>query len=513
MLLAFTYRLWLPAEFIGGAAFPQVPLISSLTETPLWIDLAFLLVLIVGWCLHGFTQRVATGGILVVLGGAVLVLLNQHRFQPWHYQLMIFAAIFALDDRNRSTGRYSSPNELSTKPLLSIGRSSACYVSLAWFVASIYIYSAWSKVDYEFLHSVGQQFLSVPAAWLGKSDWLAGEVTTPRWLAALCIPLVELLIGLGVLFPRTRRIAGLAACVLHVGLVLILGPLGLNHSWGVLLWNVHFVGVAYWLYVRGDESIGPNVPSSYSRSSSSQSSIPATDEPQSALSNPGVPYLTIFVLAPVMLLPALERFTFWDHWPSWALYAPHSSRVDVQVAATAIDRLPPDLQRLIESRRATQRRDGDLVSESANADWEGDPNFGDPYLGDPNFGDLYLGGPNLGGPDKLAWDSGDTKESTQDWLDQGLWVPVPLSAWSLESLGVPIYPQARFQAGVAMALSQDVDSPFEIRVQLRGAASRMSGQRKSTTFTGRQDITQLPEQFRLNCVPRGQTDRADESSN
>jgi len=140
-------------------------------------------------------------------------------------------------------------------------------------------------------------------------------------------------------------------------------------------------------------------------------------------------------------LPITERSGLWDHWPSWALYAPHSSRVQVEVSAAAIERLPENLQKLV------------------------------------------------------SLTSVDTDE-------MALWIRVPIDAWSLETLDTPVYPQARFQLGVAEAIAREVDSDFQVRIKLLGTASRLSGKRYQETFTSLQQLLRACSRYWLNTQPR-----------
>ena len=143
-----------------------------------------------------------------------------------------------------------------------------------------------------------------------------------------------------------------------------------------------------------------------------------------------------FVLA-AMFLPTLERAGWWDHWLSWALYAPHSSRVEIEIAETVTDRLPPDVI--------------PLLRES-----EG----------------------------------------------QAVWVSVPLQQWSLDSLGVPVYPQDRFQAGVAVFLAQRLDSEYEVRAHFLSSAGRTTGERERSTHVGLTEIQRAAQAFWWNTLPR-----------
>jgi len=107
------------------------------------------------------------------------------------------------------------------------------------FVIGFYFHSAVTKFDYSFLHTLGQQFLDALAALLGTplDDWS----DRARFTLAAAFPAGELAIAVGLCFAATRRVALAAALLLHGTLLLILGPWGLGHKPGVLIWNVFFI--------------------------------------------------------------------------------------------------------------------------------------------------------------------------------------------------------------------------------------------------------------------------------
>lgn len=193
---------------------------------------------------------------------------------------------------------------------------------MRWLVVSIYVYSAISKFDYQFLNSLGPQFLFTLAGYIGveSANW-PKEIQV--WLATM-FPLGEVLVGIGLLVARTRRAAVFAAIGLHVLLLLILGPWGLAHQPGVLVWNLFFIVQAWMLFTErklDEETIAI--------------------ESQSRLSE-GLCY---FILGIVIVFPASESLGYCDHWPAWELYSPRSSRVQVAIHESAVDRLPQSVQR------------------------------------------------------------------------------------------------------------------------------------------------------------------------
>ena len=150
------------------------------------------------------------------------------------------------------------------------------------------------------------------------------------------------------------------------------------------------------------------------------------------------------MIALVIVMPMTERFGLWDHWPSWALYAPHSSRVQVEVSAGVISRLPLELTALMEK-----------PNDEADAD-----------------------------------------------LD---WVKVPIDVWSLKTLDAPIYPQSRFQLGVSRHIAKEVDAAFQIRVKILGTANRFTGFRQWKTLDSSFEIAEASiADYWFNSKPREQ---------
>ncbi len=299
---------------------------------------------------------------------------------------------------------------------------------MRWLVVSIYLYSALGKFDFEFLHTVGQQMLGAMAKLVSQDS---SAIPAPMRLALVAVfPLTELAIAVGLAWPRSRRIAGLLAIVLHFALIAILGPLGLNHRLGVLIWNGLFSVQAFYLFVVKRKT-GPDnrvdAPPQVRNSHGWLRGLPQT--------------LCSVLIAMVIVLPSTERFGIWDHWPSWALYAPHSSRVRVEVAGTSVGRLPAELTALISQ---PSMPEGEMLD----------------------------------------------------------WVIVPIDAWSLRSLDTPIYPQSRFQLGVAKTIANLVDSESEVRVTIMGTASRFTGQRQSQVLDGSTQIDKAGVNYWLNAKPR-----------
>ena len=392
LLLTITWRLWTPQ-----IEFPQIPFFGWLVDVPGFVDWIALLGTSVGLITMLFTNgRLTKPAIgLFLISIVPLVLLNQHRLQPWAYLLIVTSCLLLC-----------LPNK-------------TCLTWLRRIVISIYLYSAISKLDYQFVFTVGDQMLDVLASFVGlELDGL------PQWAQVslvLCLPLTELLIGVLLLFSKTARPAGWLAIGLHASLLLVLGPFGLNHQPGVLAWNGWFIVQAWLLFATltptTSESIEPDT------------EIPESQSQPVDLIWVGRLFAMFVILFPItcVISPWFELPIKADHWIAWEVYAPRSSRATTQspMPPTSNHQRPP-------------------------------PTFQTP------------------------------------------------NQWSLDKLGVPVYPQDRFQAGCWLALLDQQSGPNgrTPTVIVSGVANRLTGERKQTRIDGPVAAQKYRHRLWFNTRPR-----------
>ncbi|TWT66076.1 hypothetical protein [Allorhodopirellula solitaria] len=377
LLIVATYPLWLPAAWTQTAFYPAIPLVALPhgLQTAISILLAPVIIAATAVILlrpdRQRCQQAAWASIAVVLATGFLT--DQHRLQPWAYQTFLYACLFVLLPMRWQTNAFR---------VLTI---------------SIYFFSSVGKFDYQFLHTVGQEFL-VTAARFAHLDIAQWDART-RLIAAAGFPAAELSIAILLTIPRTRFLAGCLAIFMHASLIALLSPWGLHHSLGVLLWNAVLAGQAYWLFVyRPKPGIAPSG---------------ATSTGPLRLSAAAL----MILLA--LILPLTERrgryddqAWHWDHWLSWALYSPHNSRLDVEVYSGAVSGLPAGIASAVD-----EDRDGDS------------------------------------------------------------WCKLDLGKLSLQTRGVPILPQGRYQLRLATAIAEPQGWTHEIRGVLRSASDRQDGSR------------------------------------
>lgn len=290
-----TWRLWWPAS-----AFPRVPLLRFATSWPLWWDG----VLVLGLCLLLIASAVVPhregwrrgllGTALLVWAG--LIIGDQHRLQPWSYHFAVSAWVLVC-----------LPGWRGVRWLRAL-------------LISVYVYSALSKFDARFLATNGTLFVQTGLEMLGvqAQAWPAARLAR----FALLLPLGELMVGLTLAWPRLRKLGVVLAVILHGSLFILLSPLGLNHRWGVLVWNISFACQAVWLFAWAKR---------------------ASDE-TTAVSGDAAGRLRYVASLPVLAalaLPVLEPFGCWDSWLAWGLYSVRAPQAEVWIAAQEADKLPP----------------------------------------------------------------------------------------------------------------------------------------------------------------------------
>ncbi|GAB5512313.1 MAG: hypothetical protein Rhob2KO_00380 [Rhodopirellula baltica] len=310
-LMAATFRLWLPASWTGTESYPAVPMFDlakvGLSEhsAGLISFAATLAIVVACFATIGWGRSRWTWPIIAV-SLATAVMLDQHRLQPWAYQSFLYAILFAAAPRDES-GRLSE----STFRLVRL------------LTISVYVFSSIGKFDFQFLHTVGQDFLKAPLQWVSVD--VSAWPTRTRLIAAASFPAFELCVAIALSWPRTRMIGVWMATAMHLGLIAVLSPMGLGHSPGVIVWNAVMAMQAWWLFAG--------------------SVVEAKDEPKPDMSRAGALSWAVVIIALVM--PIFERAGYWDHWLAWALYSPHSSRVTLQIHESAIDQLPEEWQTAI----------------------------------------------------------------------------------------------------------------------------------------------------------------------
>jgi hypothetical protein len=211
---------------------------------------------------------------------------------------------------------------------------------LRLLTVGIYVYSGVSKLDLSFCQGLGHQFWRT-----GISIATGGKVVVgvfSYW--PLLLPVGEIVVALLLSFPASRRIGMWIACAMHVALLVILGPWGLNHQHGVLVWNVFFIVLNVILFARGKNAAG-TIPEILPVSQDKMGDLVAPDSKQRL---GGI--LASILVGWAVIWPCFEPLGICDLWPAWGLYAEHGERVVVRVTESGAEKLPPNWRPYLETR-------------------------------------------------------------------------------------------------------------------------------------------------------------------
>lgn len=283
----------------GQRMFPLVPVIPGLPTLPAPFDYALVGLLLLTLALNAiWIQRRFTIALLLLIFW--LVFFDQMRLQPWVFIYVLILIPFARLDFSKEKDKASySPAVLNYLQVLLVG---------------VYCWSG--------LHKFTPSFIELVHPYLLKSLF---RVPEGHWLLenpelGYGAAVIELVVGLGLVFPKTRNLAVFGAIFTHLIIIAWLSPLGGNPNYVVIPWNVAMI-VLVWLSCYGQKN---------------PLSLWPLAHPQLKLATPALAVL-------VWLLPALNLLEKWDPYLSFNLYSERISHMYVGLRKDALQQAPPQL--------------------------------------------------------------------------------------------------------------------------------------------------------------------------
>lgn len=153
-------------------------------------------------------------------------LLDVIRWQPWEYQYLFMLLVFIIH-RQR-------PQQLIT--------------ALLFIMASVYIFSGIHKFNGGFLYTVWEQMIL--KRFFGLSSVFIKE--SNLHYVGLLLPVYEAAMGFGLLLLKNKKWPALLLIAMHLFILVLLSPFGLNYNIVVWPWNAAMILLLYWLYVKND---------------------------------------------------------------------------------------------------------------------------------------------------------------------------------------------------------------------------------------------------------------------
>lgn len=284
--ILFSHKLW----FGAGRSFPRTPIISSLPDTFSLLEFFLSPLLLILLTFIAFRKNPMRLIVIALVLIAVLVFLDQTRLQPWVYQYSLLLGIIAFQSNSAST------------------TLAACQLA----VAAQYFWSGIQKLNWSFAHKILPDIVAVTGISLPQSVL---RLLPPL---AIVVALSEALLGLALLFRRTRSAAVIVAIMMHVVLLLLMITARQNSV--IWPWNVAMIVIVGVLFWRADVH-----PRSLSRAT----------------------YAVRALLAICCLAPALSFAGWWDLYLSSALYSGNTPNAAIRINEEVRQRLSPKTQQLV----------------------------------------------------------------------------------------------------------------------------------------------------------------------
>ena len=223
--LLLSHKAWLSS----GRHYPLVPVVEGLPQPPFPLDWVLFGVMCAALLGMSFAPRPAPWLVTVLAITGVWLLLDQTRLQPY-IQTYVAATVCLLVGEMREVrgagadrGWYLAPFQLA--------------LCATWAYAGLHKLNVAYPTEY---------FPTLVSPALVRLGMEPAEAVRALYWPAVASAILELLSGLALLAPRTRRPGVLALTGMHLFLLTLLGPLGYSYNQVVWPWNV-VVLVALWL--------------------------------------------------------------------------------------------------------------------------------------------------------------------------------------------------------------------------------------------------------------------------
>lgn len=219
-VLAVTCIFWIIAKVMSWQVWllerpvPIMPTFEILGTVAGWVHLlVFNISVSVLALLIWRPDRLLLG--ILVFSELLSCLLDQTRWQPWEYQYLFMAFIFLLTHKR-------------PKQLLSL---------LAFVICSTYFYSGFAKLNVGFLDTIWKD--TILMRFFHLPDYFVQHQIIKY--AGILLPLTEFICGIGLLFFKTRKISANILIAMHVFILCLIGPTGINHNSIVWPWNIAMI--------------------------------------------------------------------------------------------------------------------------------------------------------------------------------------------------------------------------------------------------------------------------------
>jgi hypothetical protein len=292
--IAFAKNLWL-----ANRLYPLTPLIRIFQVIPVWGDYFLAPLLIFFLVMSAIASRPRKYLIVALITIAILFLQDQGRIFPsfYEYSLLLFVLVWRVPDPSGE------------------GNDAAILNACRLAIVCVYIWSGIQKMNPLFITNF---------------SWFLAPVTNTvpavgALIPALVLvaPFLEVSLGLGLLFGKTRKVALAMALTMHASIFILIGPLRGNWNDSAWAWNLGSALIVFALFFKAE-----NVPA------------------RAILFNRDL-WVHQLVFLFFGFLPFLSLFNLWDSPLSFDVYSGNYFSGQIYVSEALRDQLPESIQRYV----------------------------------------------------------------------------------------------------------------------------------------------------------------------
>ena len=237
LLLQTTFICWLITKKIGWKLwvserlFPVVPPFDFLYMPAavhwfLLITVAALLIILIFNPGNKYLQ------IGLLTAELVSCLLDQNRWQPWEYQYLFIVVISIINHHQKQK----------------------IITCIAFIMAATYLYSGLGKLNPGFLILFWDKMVLAQYFKIGNA-----LINHPYiYYCGYIIGVIEILAAAGLFFLKTQKISAAALIMMHLVILILLGPFGLHYNKIIWPWNMLMM-VQLWLIFLNKETVPINI--------------------------------------------------------------------------------------------------------------------------------------------------------------------------------------------------------------------------------------------------------------
>ena len=208
-------KVWLPEYRV----YPSIPIFDFLDGYPLIIQTSLYLISLVTLITIFIYPKKRIPQIILIISVILSSILDTITWQPWEYQYLCILIAIVINRRN--------PHMIFSIILI--------------ILASIYFYSGLQKFNGAFLHSVWKGLIL-------KKFFSIDNINLLTHYSGLIIAIIESILGLGLIFSKTRMISAYLLIAMHLFILVLLGSIqGFNI---VLPWNILMIVIIHNLFIN-----------------------------------------------------------------------------------------------------------------------------------------------------------------------------------------------------------------------------------------------------------------------